>query len=217
MDVDMKSRAERGKEDSIGGVLIGKEGSKLIKGGKGKAKGKGKGRDGVPSLARTHAQNDGWTSLRGGDREMCTSSSEDEDEGELDLARLLVPPKRQNSIRSLRRHLHGPLQPSSSRGMTPSSSSTRSESRSAVGNARGRESRRAGWDYEHRDRDEDGDEDWRRGMLGRGRGSLKARHGRGIRDEGEMFDGLFLGTDTTGSGAGTKRRRGIPGAWATES
>ncbi|KAI0795446.1 hypothetical protein C8Q75DRAFT_746076 [Abortiporus biennis] len=35
------------------------------------------------------------------------SLSDDEDEdGEIDLARILVPPKRQHSIRSLRRHLH---------------------------------------------------------------------------------------------------------------
>ena len=32
--------------------------------------------------------------------------SDDEDDGELDLARLLVPPKRQYSIQSLRKHLH---------------------------------------------------------------------------------------------------------------
>jgi len=31
---------------------------------------------------------------------------DDEDDGELDFARLLVPPKRQYSIQSLRRHLH---------------------------------------------------------------------------------------------------------------
>lgn len=34
---------------------------------------------------------------------------EDEDEGELDLARMLTHPKRQNSIRSLRKHLHSQL------------------------------------------------------------------------------------------------------------
>ena len=34
------------------------------------------------------------------------SIDDDDDEGELDLARLLVPPKRQYSIQSLRKHLH---------------------------------------------------------------------------------------------------------------
>jgi hypothetical protein len=214
VDVDVKRRGMRGAEETIGSMCLGKEKHKPRKGDK--KKGKGRGRDGVPSLARTQAQNDEWSSVRDSDWEMVASSSSDEDEGELDLARLLVPPKRQLSIRSLRRHLHGPIQPSATQGT--SSSSTHSESRSVMGYVGGRDGyRRAGWDHEHRDRDEDGDEDWRRGMLGRERNSLKTKHGRGIGDEGKMFDELFHEAETTSSGTGTKRRRGIPGTWTTES
>ncbi|CAA7257302.1 unnamed protein product [Cyclocybe aegerita] len=90
--------------------------------------------DRVPSLARTQVEGDVWSSARrksgnrnhasassnenrdlggwGGDTESGddhtgpgTTSEEDDDDGELDLARILVPPKRQNSIKSLRKHL----------------------------------------------------------------------------------------------------------------
>lgn len=209
MDVGVKSRAVGGTEDTVDGMFLGEKKHKLRK--RDKKKGKIRGRDGVPSLARTQAQDDEWPSVRG-DWEMVVSSSDDEDEGELNLARLLVPPKRQNSIRSLRRHLHGHIQPSATQGT--SSSSTHSESRSATGNVRGRNgSRRAGWDHEHRDRDEDEDEDWRRGMLG---SNLTTKHVRGI-GEGVMSDESCHDAETTGSGTGTRRRRGIPGTWATES
>ena len=86
-------------------------------------------RDNVPSLARTHTTGDTWASearrplqrhtsklspnqRRGlglsddddDDRHMDSDDSDDEG-AELNLAQLLVPPKRQNSIRSLRKHL----------------------------------------------------------------------------------------------------------------
>lgn len=84
----------------------------------------------LPSLARTQAEGDVWDR---GKSEVCirgnhddsknvnqylsgwgadadseagsSASSEEEEDGELDLARILVPPKRQNSIKSLRKHL----------------------------------------------------------------------------------------------------------------
>ena len=65
----------------------------------------------VPTLASTRIENDAW-SLQWLDGERVASNisdddySDEEDEGELDLARMLVPPKRQKSIRSLRQHLH---------------------------------------------------------------------------------------------------------------
>lgn len=73
---------------------------------------------GVPSLASTRVENDGWSmQWVDGKRISITLDEsdsqneeedvdEDEDEGELDLARLLVPAKRQYSIQSLRQHLH---------------------------------------------------------------------------------------------------------------
>jgi hypothetical protein len=48
---------------------------------------------------------DGSTSHTRGERDVYDSSSEDEDEDEVDLSKLLVPPRRQQSIKSLRRQL----------------------------------------------------------------------------------------------------------------
>ncbi len=68
--------------------------------------------DSVPSLASNRLENDAW-GLHWVDGRRVSSISQDEiedsdddEEEELDLARLLVPPKRQHSIHSLRRHLH---------------------------------------------------------------------------------------------------------------
>ncbi|KAH8835935.1 hypothetical protein DL96DRAFT_99193 [Flagelloscypha sp. PMI_526] len=80
----------------------------------------------MPSLSRTKVEGDEWL-RRGRKRNSLTAhspwiegeagndesvfsdspsgTSTEEDDGEPDLARILVPPKRQNSIRSLRRHL----------------------------------------------------------------------------------------------------------------
>jgi len=80
--------------------------------------------DGVPTLASTCIENDAWgthwvngqrvpLSFTDGREELAVEDDgdgvdddDDDDEGELDFARLLVPPKRQYSIQSLRRHLH---------------------------------------------------------------------------------------------------------------
>ncbi|CDO70634.1 hypothetical protein BN946_scf184748.g32 [Trametes cinnabarina] len=76
--------------------------------------------DRVPSLAATRVENDGWDMqwvdgqrvplLLGLDERSHEAEDveydDDEDDGELDLARLLVPARRQYSIQSLRRHLH---------------------------------------------------------------------------------------------------------------
>lgn len=75
--------------------------------------------DRVPSLAATRVENDAWSGdthwvdgkrvpvihYQDSSYEEAVDSDDDED-GELDLARLLVPPKRQYSIQSLRKHLH---------------------------------------------------------------------------------------------------------------
>lgn len=83
--------------------------------------------DRVPSLARTQTEEDTWNHGKGqpstandvknrylaaggigGDPDSHQSASEEEeDEGELNLSRMLVHPKRQHSIRSLRKHLNG--------------------------------------------------------------------------------------------------------------
>ncbi|KAI1798125.1 hypothetical protein LXA43DRAFT_968557 [Ganoderma leucocontextum] len=70
--------------------------------------------DRVPSLASTHIEDDAWADMQWQDGKRvplvqldgAPYESDDEDDGELDLARLLVPPKRQYSIQSLRKHLH---------------------------------------------------------------------------------------------------------------
>ena len=215
-DLGMNNRVDRGNV-KCGGEIKRKDKPEVKKGAKEKSKLRG--RSGVPSLASTHAQNDGWSNLMGRDEEVEIStslSSSEDDEGELDLERLLVPPKRQNSIRSLRRHLHGQLSPPPNQGITSSStSSAPSGSRNPAGGIRDREGlRRGGQEQEHQDNDEDEDEDWRRGILGMDDGSLSARHGRGMRDEGEMSGGSNFGGGRTGNGTGTKRRGGFPGAWA---
>ncbi|KAF5318649.1 hypothetical protein D9619_010932 [Psilocybe cf. subviscida] len=86
----------------------------------------------LPSLARTQVEGDFWsmTTFRrrsangwgaeaqyyddSASDEHTHNSSSEEDDGELDLARLLVPPKRQQSIRSLRKHLSRDVLPISS-------------------------------------------------------------------------------------------------------
>jgi hypothetical protein len=78
--------------------------------GKGKERGRGLMRpgqdlsDGVPSLVTTRVDGDNME-LDGLKDAYQYDDDEEEEEGELDLSQLLVPPKRQRSIRSLRRHL----------------------------------------------------------------------------------------------------------------
>lgn len=69
--------------------------------------------DDVPTLASNRLENDVWGHQWVDGRRVTSSGSEnntdvsdDDDDDEIDLARLLVPPKRQKSIRSLRQHLH---------------------------------------------------------------------------------------------------------------
>ena len=60
--------------------------------------------DSGPSL-RVRVEDDGSTFHTAGEREDYDLSSEDEDEDEVDLSKLLVHPRRQQSIKSLRRQL----------------------------------------------------------------------------------------------------------------
>lgn len=63
----------------------------------------------LPVLARTTAENDGWEDapLHLPDNTHTDDADDEDDEGEIDLARMLVPPKREHSILSLRKHLPG--------------------------------------------------------------------------------------------------------------
>lgn len=64
----------------------------------------------VPSLVVTGVEGDEWASSDGADtplhrKQELDYDEDDEDEGELDLAKMLLHPKRQQSIQSLRQHL----------------------------------------------------------------------------------------------------------------
>ncbi|KAI0694212.1 hypothetical protein BC835DRAFT_1350523 [Cytidiella melzeri] len=66
--------------------------------------------DALPSLASTLLENDSWAPQWVDGMRIPSISVEDceysdDDDGEIDLAQLLLPPKRQKSIRSLRQHL----------------------------------------------------------------------------------------------------------------
>ena len=101
LHADVKSEVDRGRKGRDGTVRGKEEGRRT----KRNRKGKGKVHDEMPCLARTKIQNDDW-SRADEDAESIFVSSDDDEDGELNLARLLIPPKRQQSIRSLRRHLH---------------------------------------------------------------------------------------------------------------
>jgi len=177
----------------------------------GRRKGKEKGResDMVPSLARTSVVNDEWgvrkyRSPTGHDgvRHVEPSSDSDDDldddeeeeEGELDLGRLLVPARRQASIRSLRKHLHPPAAAGSLRGV-----------RTASPSSNGRLSPFAPSVRPHGLADSWGASRGRRWVVG-----------EDDDDEGDGYgNGAFSGSETgSGTPAGMKRRRGLPGAWA---
>jgi hypothetical protein len=188
---------------------------------KGKGKGKRKESDMVPSLARTRVENDEWNMSRylASHRQEgpCSSSSssedeDEEDEGELDLERLLVPARRQASIRSLRKHLHPPSSTGSLRGpprTTPTISNTTNAINSQLSSfAPG--SRQHIWL----------DDSW---GTGRGRRWVV---GEDDDDEGDGYgngstNGALSASEIGGASsastrthAGMKRRRGLPSAWA---
>lgn len=189
---------------------------------KGKGKGKRKESDMVPSLARTRVENDEWSMSRylpASHRQegpcFSSSSSEDEDEedeGELDLERLLVPARRQASIRSLRKHLHPPSTTGSLRGL-PRTSPTASSTTSTIN---GQLSSLAPGSRQNI---------WLDDSWGRGR-SRRWVVGEDDDDEGDGYgngstNGAFPASEIEGTGsnastrtrAGMKRRHGLPGAW----
>lgn len=185
---------------------------------KGKGKGKRKESDMVPSLARTRVENDEWSRSRylPATRRLegpCSSSSssedvddDEDDEGELDLERLLVPARRQASIRSLRKHLHPPSTTGSLRGLPPTSPTISNTVSTTNGQlpSFAPDSRRHIWL----------NDSW---GTGRGRQWVAGEED----DEGDGYgngsaNGAFSASEIGGTGtrAGMKRRRGLPGAWA---
>ncbi|KAH7910368.1 hypothetical protein BJ138DRAFT_1153058 [Hygrophoropsis aurantiaca] len=195
---------------------------KLMAARNAKAKGKRRESDGVPSLARTKAENEDWSPRSrylggwgmGGDQsndrrggfspdESDEDDDEDEEEGELSLDRLLVPARRQHSIRSLRKHLqrlpsaagiiHGvsPASPRASGRLSPWAVSSGGESdgqRHRAANGR--------------------DDSW---GTGRGRRWTAGEED----DEGDGYgNGVSSGFSGSGARNGSKRRRGLPGSWA---
>ncbi|KAF8970365.1 hypothetical protein BDZ97DRAFT_1951555 [Flammula alnicola] len=197
-------------------------------------------KDRLPSLARTQTEGDIWSRQRhearafsaassnanrylsgwGADLESdddehgAGPSSEDEEEGELDLARILVPPKRQNSIKSLRKHL-------ASENAGPSAQATLKNIAGAI--IPGARTSRAVTVVSggppsimrRRPMEEDWDgqnQEWGGGWLRKGRRS------RGSDDDDvDSFNGFFgegrtglVGTGRSGTG---KSRLGFHGAW----
>ena len=150
--------------------------------------------DGVPTLASTRLESDDVWQMQWVDGVRVYHASdddydehEDEDEGEIDLARLLMPPKRQHSIRSLRKHLH------------------RSESARAL---RSPDNRALDpWASE----EENGNVSKRTSSL-RGRSKRNSLED----DEGHGYGWETMGAPGFDQ-VGSKRRRGIPGPWSSGS
>ncbi|KAI6002989.1 hypothetical protein EDD15DRAFT_2360876 [Pisolithus albus] len=160
-------------------------------------KGKDKDTEIVPSLAKTRVENDGWEiqhrylggwgmDTRGNE----SPSDDDDDDGddELGLDRLLVPPRRQHSVRSLRKHLQPPRNEAAS--STVAGGSDRS---SLLSTGRSRP-------------------DW----WNRSWGTSEGREwttGNGGEDE-EGCHHVFSGYESGTAGRSNRRRRGLPGSWA---
>ncbi|KAI0360592.1 hypothetical protein OH77DRAFT_1393521 [Trametes cingulata] len=187
-----RSASRVGERNGYGNGISGGTGHGSLRGAprrntqdRGRRGSKGVHADRVPSLAATRVENDGWGMqwvdgkrvplLLGLDDPSHDADEfdydDDEDDGELDLARLLVPARRQYSIQSLRRHLH--------HSRTPQPATL---------------------DLDRAWEDEEG----------------VPTRGRHRRSETEDADGYPYGWAATPSlgRAETKRRRGLPGAWA---
>ena len=204
----------------------------------------GKGR--LPSLARTQAEGDVWDqdkknegrtrgnnggsynanrylSSWGADAQSETgssASSEEEDDGELDLARILVPPKRQNSIKSLRKHLASEIGPGHSAHASLKSYTARSGS---TGRRVGRETGGDGSGHrvprilQRRKTDEDWDgesqEEWGGGWVRKGAAGYRESEDDsfvGFGSFGEVRTSL-VGTSKNGSGTNRLGFRGLMG------
>ena len=206
--------------------------------GRTKKGGRHEDKDRMPSLANTNVEGDAWDRDKdknrergkgversgknryltgwGADVQSSEESSSEEEEGELDLARMLVPPKRQNSIKSLRKHLCAVVHEGRlSGGLMGQRARKRGVS---VGNAPAAVGR------ENRKRNQEGgdwvgneDEEWGRGWVRRG-----MRRVDSVDDDDEVSYAVGLlsgGRDErklfgSGRSTGGKTRSGLPGPWA---
>jgi len=207
----------------------------------------------LPSLARTQVEGDIWGDRRrseartrgnnGGpnngnrylsgwgadaDSEVESSaSSEEEEDGELDLARILVPPKRQNSIVSLRKHLTSEAGSGLSAHASFYAARARSTGRRAGrgpnvtaggngGDGSGGKPSRVPSILKRRQTEEDWDggsqEEWGGGWVRRGAGNRESED-----DDVDSFLGFFgegrtslVGTSKNDTG---RNRLGFNGAW----
>ncbi len=167
-----------------------------------------KGDANLPTLARTRVEGEPteWTIatappklavnghryLRGWgiDPETDHDESSDEEDGELNLARILVPPKRQQSIRSLRKHLAGNPEPNR---------------RALSGRMYGSVSSNYGnWD--------ESESQSRWGWVSRRepirRGSLEED------EDPSLYSGFLTAEGSTRSSASSKNRVGLPSGWS---
>ena len=180
----------------------------------------GKGR--LPSLARTQAEGDVWdprtseAHTRGDNNDPIRylsgwganadseagphSSSEEEEDGELNLARILVPPKRQNSIKSLRKHLspeaglsaHASLKNYAARGGSMGRSAGRGINVTGIngGDGTGQKPSRVPTILQRRRTEEDWDgesqEEWGAGWVRKGAGNRESED-----DDVDSFIGFF--------------------------
>lgn len=142
-------------------------------------------------------------------------TSEDDDEGELDLARILVPPKRQNSIKSLRKHL-APTDGADAGGSSAQAKLKNIAGAIIPGARTGGSKPPAALQRRNTNHDWDGEnnyqEEWGAGWVRKAKGS------RALEDEDVESFHRFFGegrTELVGSGrSGTgKRRLGFNGAW----
>lgn len=156
-----------------------------------KAKRRPKDVDIIPSLAKTQVENEsrylgGWNMDAHGDG-LSSDDDDDDDDDELGLDRLLVPARRQHSIQSLRKHLHRPTGEAAS-NMALGSKNGRS---SPFGAARSRRNRQ-------------------NGSWGRGREWTSEQDDDGEEGYTSVFTSSKFGT----TGRNSRRRQGLPGAWA---
>lgn len=185
----------------------------------------------LPSLARTQVEGDVWERGRnethtrrnnanryltgwGADVDSeagSSATSDEEDDGELDLARILVPPKRQHSIRSLRKHLACEVGPGPSAYTSLKNyAATRTGS---TGRRAGREMNVAigGKDWDGKRHQEE--EEWGGGWVRRGGAGGKNREAED--DDVDSFVGFFGEgrTGLVGNTSKSRNRLGFNGAW----
>ncbi|KAF9465097.1 hypothetical protein BDZ94DRAFT_1254483 [Collybia nuda] len=217
----------RGGDGSKEKMRVGKE--KKGKGGEGRR---------LPSLASTQVEGDAWarkrdSSGRGGSRYLSgwgvEPESEDdgdaedrqsssEDEEELDLARILVPPKRQNSIKSLRKHLAvDDAGSSAAANLMKAASGLRTGHGMSVGSSRTGGSENTRQSIREDDWDGSEAEEWGRGWV-----KNDKRRNSEDDDDDETYANFLApgrGGGTKGSGYGSGRtgtgrnRLGLPGPW----